>query len=67
MGNSQQLIGKHSRSVTRSGWQEDGNHLLYFTGMRVGGKQNQFDARVTSRNPSQIWSPGSAGPPLGVI
>jgi|688.fasta_scaffold1770058_1 hypothetical protein len=42
-------------------------YLLYFTGMRVGGKQNQFDARVTSRNPSQIWSPGSAGPPLGVI
>ena len=53
------------------GWREDGNHyftdILYFTGMRVGGRQDQFDARVTIRNPSQIWNPGNAGPPLGVI
>jgi hypothetical protein len=41
--------------------------ILYFAGMRVGGRQDQFDARVTSRNPSQIWNPGNAGPPLGVI
>ena len=76
MGTSQHLMGRPSNSVTRSAgvggrmeitYCTDILYLLYFTGMRVGGRQDQFDARVTSRNPSQIWNPGNAGPPLGVI